>query len=156
METSLHPRCIIGNGKNRFDYKRPENRPFFGGLFRYCQLSAKRGCWRTALEQAKLLLSFDPTGMPNLWGRDWTNCFRSTSCRPSYSIICRPIWKIRWIIGNGNWIRLSWCKISSKLVAEYRFITHSPQRNRFSQRKTGEMSIRPPGTFISTSRKNAR
>jgi len=61
METSLHPRCIIGNGKNRFDYKRPENRPFFGGLFRYCQLSAKRGCWRTALEQAKLLLSFDPT-----------------------------------------------------------------------------------------------
>ena len=70
METSLHPRCIIGNGKNRFDYKRPENRPFVGGLFRYCQLSAKRGCWRTALEQAKLLLSFDPTGMPNLWGRD--------------------------------------------------------------------------------------
>ena len=61
MESSLHPRCVIGNGKNRFDYKRPENRPFFGGLFRYCQLSAQRGCWRTALEQAKLLLSFDPT-----------------------------------------------------------------------------------------------
>jgi len=61
MESAFHPRCIIGSGKNRFDYRRPENRPLFGALFRYCQLSAKRGCWRTALEQAKLLLSFDPT-----------------------------------------------------------------------------------------------
>ena len=80
LEQNLHPRCSIGSGKNRFDYNRPENRPLFGSLFRqafwnqrgeylkkwnrYCQLSARRGCWRTALEQAKLLLSFDPIKDP--------------------------------------------------------------------------------------------
>lgn len=64
LEQNLHPRCSIGSGKNRFDYNRPENRPLFGALFRYCQLSARRGCWRTALEQAKLLLSFDPIKDP--------------------------------------------------------------------------------------------
>ena len=30
MESSLHPRCVIASGKNRFDYNRPENRPLFG------------------------------------------------------------------------------------------------------------------------------
>ena len=60
MESSLHPRCVIASGKNRFDYARPENRPLFGALFRFALLSARRGCWRTALEQAKLLLSLDP------------------------------------------------------------------------------------------------
>jgi len=64
MESSLHPRCVISSGKNRFDYARPENRPFFGALFRYALLSARRGCWRTALEQAKLLLSLDPESDP--------------------------------------------------------------------------------------------
>jgi len=64
MESSLHPRCVIASGKNRFDYNRPENRPLFGALFRYASLSARRGCWRTAFEQAKLLLSFDPQSDP--------------------------------------------------------------------------------------------
>lgn len=64
MESSLHPRCLIATGKNRFDYNRPENRPLFGALFRYAVLSARRGCWRTAFEQAKLLLSFDPVSDP--------------------------------------------------------------------------------------------
>ena len=38
--------------------------PQFKALFRYASLSARRGCWRTAFEQAKLLLSFDPQSDP--------------------------------------------------------------------------------------------
>ncbi|KAF7979523.1 hypothetical protein HWV62_42100 [Athelia sp. TMB] len=52
-------------GTNRLDFDRVENRPFFLALHRQITDLQRRGCYRTAFEFARLLLSLDPWSDPH-------------------------------------------------------------------------------------------
>jgi len=49
----------LTSGKLRLPYEVPDNRRVHLALFRYVQFLVKRGCYRTALEVSKVLLSLD-------------------------------------------------------------------------------------------------
>ncbi|KAI9249156.1 transcriptional repressor TCF25-domain-containing protein [Phascolomyces articulosus] len=63
-ERAFHPHFTFGSGTVRLDYRRSENRSFFLAIFRHIQFLTRRGCWRTAFEFCKLLLSLDPDSDP--------------------------------------------------------------------------------------------
>jgi len=54
----------LTQGTSRLDYRRNENRSFFLAIFHHLASVCRRGCWITALEFCKLLLSFDPDNDP--------------------------------------------------------------------------------------------
>jgi hypothetical protein len=54
----------LSQGKARLDFRRPENREFFLGVWRYIQNISMRSTWRTVYEWAKLLLSLAPEEDP--------------------------------------------------------------------------------------------
>ena len=54
----------LAAGKARLDFRRPENREFWLGIWRYIATLGVRSTWRTAFEWAKLLLSMDPEQDP--------------------------------------------------------------------------------------------
>jgi hypothetical protein len=60
FESRLHADFRL-DGSCRLPYRFEENRALFLALFRYVQLLGRQGCFVTALEYCKLLLSFDPT-----------------------------------------------------------------------------------------------
>jgi hypothetical protein len=64
LENSWHRSFKPFDGEYRLRFAIPENRSLFISLFRYVQLTARRGLQRTALEGAKLLLNLDPPGDP--------------------------------------------------------------------------------------------
>ncbi|KAI9506541.1 transcriptional repressor TCF25-domain-containing protein [Coemansia spiralis] len=57
-------RLSVTNGLGRVDFRRIESRGLFLALFRHMQFMARRGCWRTAFEVNKVLLSLDPARDP--------------------------------------------------------------------------------------------
>lgn len=59
-ELSFHPVFSLTTGTCRLDFKRSENRPFFLALFRHLTIVGQKGCYKTALEFCKLLLSLEP------------------------------------------------------------------------------------------------
>ncbi|KAI8059487.1 transcriptional repressor TCF25-domain-containing protein [Gongronella butleri] len=65
-ERALHPHFALGPGTARLAFRRSENRSFYTAIVRHIQFLTRRGCWRTAFEFNKLLLSLapaeDPTG----------------------------------------------------------------------------------------------
>lgn len=63
-EKSFHPTFSVVSGDCRLNFAQVENRPFFYSLFRRLQYLARQGCWRTALEYAKLILSLSPNEDP--------------------------------------------------------------------------------------------
>ncbi|XP_014661903.1 PREDICTED: transcription factor 25-like [Priapulus caudatus] len=63
-ENAFHPVFNITQGNCRLDYRRPENRSFYIAIFKHILFVGQRGCYRTALEFCKLLLSLDPDGDP--------------------------------------------------------------------------------------------
>lgn len=64
LETSFHSMFSLTAGTSRLDYRRQENRAMFITLFKHVQYLEGRACARTALEVAKLILSFDPENDP--------------------------------------------------------------------------------------------
>lgn len=64
LETSFHSMFSLTAGTSRLDYRRQENRAIFITLFKHAQFLEGRACARTALEVAKLILSFDPENDP--------------------------------------------------------------------------------------------
>ncbi|KAL1921679.1 uncharacterized protein VTP21DRAFT_10321 [Calcarisporiella thermophila] len=64
MERALHPRFSVSNGNVQMNYSWRENRAFFLAINRHIQYLSRRGCWRTAFEFTKLLLSLDPSNDP--------------------------------------------------------------------------------------------
>lgn len=64
LETSFHSMFSLTAGYCRLDYRRQENRALFVTLFKHAQYLEGRACPRTALEVAKLILSFDPENDP--------------------------------------------------------------------------------------------
>ncbi|TPX37577.1 hypothetical protein SmJEL517_g00661 [Synchytrium microbalum] len=60
FERRFHSMFNMALGTCRLSYDRVENRPFFIALFRHVQYLTRKGCWRTALEVNKLLLSLNP------------------------------------------------------------------------------------------------
>lgn len=64
FECSFHPLFNVTQGKSRMEYKKAENRPFFLALFHHLIFVGKKGCYRTALELCKLLLSLSPDEDP--------------------------------------------------------------------------------------------
>lgn len=64
FEMSFHSLFSLTTGNCRLDFKLAENRPFYLGLFKHLVNVGQRGCYRTALEFCKLLLSFDPDNDP--------------------------------------------------------------------------------------------
>ncbi|KAI9202059.1 transcriptional repressor TCF25-domain-containing protein [Polychytrium aggregatum] len=64
FERAFHTMFNVATGRCRLDYRRVENRPFFLAVFRHMKSVAQRGCWRTAFELAKLLLSLEPEQDP--------------------------------------------------------------------------------------------
>lgn len=64
LERSFHTLFSLTQGTTRLDYRRAENRSFFIALFRQIIFVGQKGCYRTALEICKLLLSLDPEEDP--------------------------------------------------------------------------------------------
>jgi tetratricopeptide (TPR) repeat protein len=64
FENSFHTLFNLTQGTCRLDYRRAENRAFYYTLFKRMVMVGQRGCYRTALEFCKLLLSLDPNGDP--------------------------------------------------------------------------------------------
>ncbi|XP_064610645.1 ribosome quality control complex subunit TCF25-like [Liolophura sinensis] len=64
FEVAFHPLFSLTQGTCRLSYRRPENRAFYIALFRHLCFVGQKGCYRTALEFCKLLLSLDPEGDP--------------------------------------------------------------------------------------------
>lgn len=64
LESSFHSMFSLTAGNCRLDYRRQENRAMFVTLFKHAQYLEGRACSRTALEVAKLILSFDPENDP--------------------------------------------------------------------------------------------
>lgn len=64
LESAFHSMFSLTAGNCRLDYRRQENRALFVTLFKHAQYLEGRACARTALEVAKLLLSFDPENDP--------------------------------------------------------------------------------------------
>jgi hypothetical protein len=64
FETAFHPSFNLTSSKCRLTYKRIENRPFYIALFKYLDYVSRKGCWRTALEFGKLILSLSPENDP--------------------------------------------------------------------------------------------
>uniref|UniRef100_A0A182K0P4 Transcription factor 25 n=1 Tax=Anopheles christyi TaxID=43041 RepID=A0A182K0P4_9DIPT len=64
LESSFHTMFSLTQGNCRLDYRRQENRALFITLFKHAQHLESRACSRTALEVAKLILSFDPVNDP--------------------------------------------------------------------------------------------
>ncbi|KAI1307678.1 Transcription factor 25 [Mortierella claussenii] len=61
FEKSFHSLFNIASGSVRLNFMEVENRSFFLAIHRHIQFLGRRGCWRTAFEFNKLLLSLDPT-----------------------------------------------------------------------------------------------
>lgn len=64
LESSFHTMFSLTQGNCRLDYRRQENRALFVTLFKHSQYLESRACSRTALEVAKLILTFDPVSDP--------------------------------------------------------------------------------------------
>lgn len=64
LESSFHTMFSLTQGTCRLDYRRQENRALFVTLFKHSQYLESRACSRTALEVAKLVLTFDPVNDP--------------------------------------------------------------------------------------------
>ncbi|KAJ1770298.1 hypothetical protein LPJ74_003302 [Coemansia sp. RSA 1843] len=64
FEQGFTPRFSVTSGVARVDFRRIESRGLFLALFRHMQFLARRGCWRTAFEVNKVLLSLDPAQDP--------------------------------------------------------------------------------------------
>nr|XP_032835456.1 transcription factor 25 isoform X2 [Petromyzon marinus] len=64
LESSFHPLFSLTSGSCRLDYRYPENRSLYLALFKHLAALEKRGCSRTALELAKLILSLAPDEDP--------------------------------------------------------------------------------------------
>lgn len=64
LESAFHPSFSLTTGNSRLDYRRQENRALFVVLFKHAQYLEGRACARTALEIAKLLLTFDTVNDP--------------------------------------------------------------------------------------------
>lgn len=64
LETAFHTSFSLTTGNSRLDYRRQENRALFIVLFKHAQYLEGRACSRTALEVAKLILTFDPLNDP--------------------------------------------------------------------------------------------
>ncbi|XP_031632722.1 transcription factor 25 [Contarinia nasturtii] len=64
LESAFHSTFSLTTGNSRLDYRRQENRSLFIVLFKHAQYLEGRACSRTALEVAKLILSFDPISDP--------------------------------------------------------------------------------------------
>lgn len=64
LESSFHTMFSLTQGNCRLDYRRQENRALFVTLFKHSQYLESRACSRTALEVAKLILTFDPITDP--------------------------------------------------------------------------------------------
>lgn len=64
LESAFHTLFSLTTGNSRLDYRRQENRAMFVVLFKHAQYLEGRACSRTALEIAKLIMSFDPDTDP--------------------------------------------------------------------------------------------
>ncbi|KAK3597518.1 hypothetical protein CHS0354_018110 [Potamilus streckersoni] len=64
MEMAFHPMFSLTTGTSRLEFKRRENRALYLALFKHITNIGQRGCYRTALEFCKLLLSLDPVDDP--------------------------------------------------------------------------------------------
>lgn len=64
FENSFHPLFNIAQGNCRLEYRYDENRSFYVALFKHLTYVGRKGCYRTALEFCKVLLSLDPEGDP--------------------------------------------------------------------------------------------
>lgn len=64
LESAFHTMFSLTTGNCRLNYRRQENRCLFIVLFKHAQYLEGRACSRTALEIAKLIMSFDPDTDP--------------------------------------------------------------------------------------------
>ncbi|KAB7500403.1 Transcription factor 25 [Armadillidium nasatum] len=64
MESVAHPLFNVTTGNSRLNFKQQENRGFFVAIFRHIINVGLKGCYRTALELCKLLLSLSPDDDP--------------------------------------------------------------------------------------------
>ncbi|KAL1529060.1 hypothetical protein AB1Y20_000023 [Prymnesium parvum] len=64
FQSALHPLCKLTHGRARLSFTHPPNQLFYIALFRQMTNLGRRGCYRTAMEVARLLLSLDPTSDP--------------------------------------------------------------------------------------------
>ncbi|KAJ2788236.1 hypothetical protein GGI15_000041 [Coemansia interrupta] len=93
FENGFAARFSPTNGMGRLDFRRVESRGLFLALFRHMQFMARRGCWRTAFEVNKVLLSLDPVQDP--YGALLTLDFHALKSR-QYDYICEFVDSWTW------------------------------------------------------------
>ncbi|KAJ2858357.1 hypothetical protein J3B02_000329 [Coemansia erecta] len=93
FECGFAPRFSATNGMGRLDFRRVESRGLFLALFRHMQFMARRGCWRTAFEVNKVLLSLDPVQDP--YGALLTLDFHALKSR-QYDYVCQFVDEWTW------------------------------------------------------------
>jgi tetratricopeptide (TPR) repeat protein len=64
FERTFHSMFNATLGTCHLSYFRAENRSFYIALFRHIQYVSRKGCWRTAFELNRFLLSLDPSNDP--------------------------------------------------------------------------------------------
>eukprot|EP00842_Homolaphlyctis_polyrhiza_P000033 jgi/Hompol1/102/HPOL_004118-RA len=64
FERAFHPLFNVATGCCRLSYDRIENRALFLCIRRHIEYLTRRGCWQTAFEFQKLLISLDPITDP--------------------------------------------------------------------------------------------
>ena len=64
LERVLPGESDFVQGNVRFPYCHAGNRKLHLSLFRLCQFTIKKGCWRVSLQTAKALLQLDPVNDP--------------------------------------------------------------------------------------------
>ncbi|KAK4684026.1 transcription factor 25, partial [Tremellales sp. Uapishka_1] len=68
FDRCLIPSFNVQSGTTRLDFDRVENRAMFLAVHRIIAYLARRGCWVTAFNFAKLLFALDPEGDPHAAG----------------------------------------------------------------------------------------
>ncbi|KAJ2094837.1 hypothetical protein GGI09_005189 [Coemansia sp. S100] len=101
FEIGFAPRFSAVSGMARLDFRYVESRTLYLALFRHMQFMSRRGCWRTAFEVNKVLLSLDPVKDP--YGALLTLDFHALKSR-QYEYVCQFVSDWSWSsVDLPNW-----------------------------------------------------
>ncbi|KAJ2703753.1 hypothetical protein FB645_003774 [Coemansia sp. IMI 203386] len=130
FECGFAPRFSPTNGMGRLDFRRVESRGLFLALFRHMQFMARRGCWRTAFEVNKALLSLDPVQDP--YGALLTLDFHALKSK-QYDYVCQ--FADEWTWSSVELPNLAY----SRALAEF-MLEGGGKKGKERSRDTGERS----------------
>ncbi|KAJ1864909.1 hypothetical protein LPJ73_000159 [Coemansia sp. RSA 2703] len=127
FENGFAARFSPTNGMGRLDFRRVESRGLFLALFRHMQFMARRGCWRTAFEVNKVLLSLDPVQDP--YGALLTLDFHALKSK-QYDYICQ-------FVDGWTWSSVELPNlVYSRALAEFMLESQAPKKASSSETRS--------------------